>query len=119
MNIHRGNRLTALLLLFAGVQVSAGAQAPLTNACQTQFGVCFTQLAPVGAPCMCGPGGPAHQGRMIFTAPPPVQMQAPPPQLPASIACGTRFGVCQMPFPAPVGTPCSCGTDPGQIIMFR
>ncbi len=28
--------------------------------------------------------------------------------------CNTRFGICQMPYPTPPGTPCHCGPDQGQ-----
>lgn len=94
--------------LVVGVLLTAAvahAQGPLSGACQTQFGICPAPVAPVGAPCMCGPG---HPGRMIY--------QGGPAPVPMGAACATRFGVCPMPYPAPIGTPCGCGRDPGQII---
>jgi hypothetical protein len=111
-----------LALTIAAIPFSAHSQ---TNACQTFRGVCFLPVVgPVGAPCQCFPAyGPPDPGRLIFLGgPPPVQ--GPPPNIgdtgraPISNACGTRFGVCQT-MPAPIGSGCFCGRDPGQIIPFR
>jgi hypothetical protein len=30
--------------------------------------------------------------------------------------CGTRYGICYVAW-GPVGRPCGCGRDPGQLIM--
>ena len=114
--------IARLILLSASVFASTVyAQAPLSNACQTQRGICMAAVAPVGAPCYCyAPGRPPDEGRMVFT---PRQVpQAGPPQAQqqnVSAACGTRNGVCQVPVAAPVGSPCTCGRDPGQIIIFK
>lgn len=94
-------------------------QVPLSQACQTPFGVCPAPVAPVGALCTCfGPRGP-DAGRMIY-APPPQQAGAPNVLPLLSNLCRTPFGVCQMPFQAPVSTQCACmgprGPDPGQVI---
>ena len=95
---------------------NVGAQVPLSNACQTNFGVCSAPVAPVGAPCTCfsSQRGP-DPGRMIYTGGPGAGIQSP-----MSNFCGTQFGVCQMPFQAPVNTPCTCvgprGPDPGRVI---
>lgn len=111
---------TGLLLAVFGLVGGSEAQAPpLSSACQTQFGVCLAPLAPVGAPCTCGPG---HAGRMIFAPPAP-----PPPGIAQqgrlTTACGTPFGVCRTQFPAPIGAPCTCmgprGPDAGQMIGGR
>jgi hypothetical protein len=102
------------MVMAAGALISslaAQAQVPLSGACQTQFGVCPAPVAPVGAPCICGPG---HQGRMIFMNPQGVG--GPPPSVPMGNMCGTRFGVCLTPSFAPFGSPCGCGPDPGQIV---
>lgn len=100
----------ALLLGTLVLAFSAHAQAPLSSACQTQFGICPAPVAPVGAPCACGPG---HPGRMIFMAPQGPGM-APPGLM--SMACGTQYGICPTPFAAPVGSPCGCGSHPGRMI---
>lgn len=112
---------TGLLLVALGAVSGSEAQAPpLSNACQTRFGICPAPIAPVGAPCVCGMGDP---GRMIFA--PMQQQQMRPPQdfrqqRPLTTACGTPFGVCQTPFAAPAGAPCTCvgprGPDAGQMI---
>ena len=93
-------------LVFAAV---AHAQVPLSAACQTQFGVCPAPTAPVGAPCVCGPG---HPGRMIFMS--GGGSMAPQPAM--SRYCGTQFGACPTPFAAPVGSPCGCGVYPGRML---
>jgi hypothetical protein len=114
-------RAIAVLLAAVLLPVAGHAQVPLTNACQTQFGVCLAPVAPVGTPCSCIPAyGPPHPGRMIFTSPPGGPAQAPmnPAGPPISNACGTQFGVCPV-MPAPVGSPCGCGPHPGQVIIFR
>ena len=113
-------RLLAILVGAAALAAVAYADAPFTNACQTPFGVCFVGPAPVGAPCTCVPApGVYHPGRMTFLEAPsrPATAHRPPPPNfhPISNACGTRFGVCQV-MPAPVGSGCGCGRDPGQII---
>jgi hypothetical protein len=114
-----------IIVLLSGFLVSVPlAQAgggPLTNACQTNYGVCFVGVAPAGAPCGCNPAPNVfHPGRMIFLAPPPsYPVQAPPQQQqPVSNACGTRFGVCQT-MPARLGSPCGCGIEPGRVIFLR
>lgn len=92
--------LAAVVALLAAVAASAQV---LSNLCGTNRGICSIGGAgPVGAPCACGP----DRGRLIY----------PPPNF--SDACGTRFGVCHVPF-APIGSPCSCGPDAGQIIRTR
>jgi hypothetical protein len=107
---------------------SAGQAQPLSNACQTQYGVCSAPLAPVGAPCVCGPG---HPGRMLFATSEGSAWQGPseapgwqsPSRGRGSTGCATPFGVCQVPYPAPIGSPCTClgprGPDRGQIIGGR
>lgn len=97
---------------------SVGAQVPLSNACQTNFGVCPAPVAPVGAPCTCFGDQRGHDpGRMIYVT--PSGRPGPGFQSPVSNFCATPFGVCQMPFQAPVNTPCTCvgprGPDPGRI----
>ena len=109
---------TGLLLTALGLVSGSEAQAPsLSNACQTGFGVCPAPMAPVGAPCVCGPG---HPGRMIF-APPSQLSPGAAQQGRLTTACGTPFGVCQTPFPGPVGSSCTCvgprGPDAGQMIL--
>ena len=84
------------LLAGAVLVVSASdAQVPVSNACATQFGVCYVGYAPVGTYCRCG-GDP---GRIVLQR--------------WSDACGTHRGVCRVP-PGPVGTPCGCYGDPGR-----
>lgn len=112
--------LATVLALGALTQFAHAQQAPLTNACQTAYGVCFVGVAPVGAPCGCVPApNMLHPGRMVFLPPaqPSNQVRAQSIK-PISTACGTRFGVCQV-GPAPVGSPCGCGSDPGQRIFFK
>ena len=97
---------TGLLLTALGVVSGSEAQGPpLSNACQTRVGVCLAPIAPVGAPCVCGMGDP---GRMTFAHNQQQQMpQQNFPQQRLTTACGTPFGVCQTPFPGPVGSSCT------------
>ena len=106
---------TGLLFVVLGLVSGSEAQGPpLSDACQTAFGVCRAPVAPVGAPCTCfGPRGP-DPGRMLFIPSSPSQQQQT-----FSTACATPFGVCQT-SPAPIGAPCRCfgprGPDPGRVI---
>jgi hypothetical protein len=106
---------TATLLVITMLTSGGEAQPPsqyFSNACRTNFGVCYAAGAPVGAPCTCGGGDP---GRMVF-----VPMQTPAGRPPIGTACGTRFGVCPLQYPLQLGSPCTCfgprGPDPGQVI---
>lgn len=115
--MRRAQQLGAGLIFTALVLVS-GSEAqgpPLSNSCQTVFGVCAAPVAPVGAPCLCFGRDP---GRMIFVPSKPAQ-QGFPQQGRFSTACGTAFGVCQTK-PASIGAPCTCfgprGPDAGQVI---
>jgi len=111
--------IAAIFALGALAQPAHAQQAPLTNACQTPYGVCFVGVAPVGAPCGCVPmPNVLHPGRMVFLPPASQSHQARANAQPISTACGTRFGVCQV-GPAPVGSQCGCGSDPGQRILFK
>lgn len=118
--MRRAQRLgTGLLFTVLGLVSGSEAQGPpLSNACQTAYGVCPAPVAPVGAPCMCIGRDP---GRMIF-APPALPPPGFPHQERLSTACGTRFGVCQT-APAPTGAPCTCvgprGPDAGQMIGIK
>jgi hypothetical protein len=106
---------TGLLFAVLGLVSDSEAQAPpLSNACQTAFGVCPAPLAPVGAPCLCVGKDPGRMIFMPFNSPPPVQQQT------FSTSCATAFGVCQT-SPAPVGGPCTCfgpggRPDAGRVI---
>jgi hypothetical protein len=38
-------------------------------------------------------------------------------QVPQTNFCGTMIGICMINGFGPAGYPCSCGTDPGQLII--
>jgi hypothetical protein len=97
--IWRGVSVSAILALFALLPSPLRAQLPMSNLCQTAFGICPVGYAPVNSPCRCA----RDPGRIVM----------PPPNW--GNACGTAFGVCRVNF-APIGSRCSCGRDPGQII---
>jgi len=101
-----------------GLATGAVAQVPTSTTCQTRYGICRAPVAPVGAPCACiGPRGP-DSGRMIYA---PAAQRAPQmQQVPLGNACRTPYGVCSLPFNAPLNAPCTCmgprGPDQGNVI---
>jgi hypothetical protein len=102
-----------------GWATTVDAQVPLSTACQTGYGVCAAPVAPIGVPCTCFGGQRGHDpGRMIYIPQQHQQQMGGAPQL--SNACATNFGVCPMPFQAPVGVNCVCngprGADPGRVV---
>jgi len=95
-------RMLAILAVAVAVPGQLRAQPPLSNLCQTAFGICAVGYAPINTPCACGP----RRDRGRITLPPPDWGNA----------CGTAFGVCRVNF-MPIGSRCICGgRDPGQII---
>src|SRR5437762_14325692 len=42
-------------------------------------------------------------------------IQGAPQNQPISSRCGTQIGACPMPYPAPFGTSCYCGTSSGPV----
>jgi hypothetical protein len=98
-------------LALTGLLFASEAAAQFGNVCQTNVGACLSNPSPLGSACACfttmgpiggiilggGGAGYGYGGAM------------------ASPICRTFRGVCQIPGVAPVGTPCNCYGDPGQI----
>jgi len=117
-----GKRKRWLVIIVSTLEfwvLQAHAEVPLSTACQTAFGVCPAPVAPVGTLCRCvGPRGP-DPGRMIYGTKYPATGSA-NQRVPVSNACATNFGVCSLPFQAPLGAPCTCtgvrGADVGRAV---
>ncbi len=124
----RTRRIAALLpafgatlgfLLFLATAGSGPARAQggeISDACQTLYGICRVPPRYVGTYCECY----GDIGEIVRPPPPPRRPAAPAPwearpDLPATNACETDYGICRVPF-GPVDSYCECYGDPGMRV---
>jgi hypothetical protein len=91
------------------VLTGGDAAAQFGNLCQTAVGACLANPLPLGSGCACHSQNGVVPGVILGGAGYGAQGMASP-------LCRTYRGVCQIPGVAPVGMPCNCYGDAGQIV---
>jgi hypothetical protein len=104
---HPRRVLGAIALGLAGLLLAHEAAAQFGNMCQTNFGACMINPSPVGSGCICFAANGQIPGVVLGGGYAGQSMTSP--------FCRTFRGVCNVGGHLPVGSPCACYGDPGQI----